>query len=281
MKETVFKDFSEKTRKLSKFSLKKVMIWIGIVILLLIINPFYTVDQTDVAVIKTFGKFTSIADPGLHMRIPFVQSIEKYYIGIATLDFTGEDYIPINVLSSDGLEITIDLSVQSLLKRDKMEEVATSFWSYSGLENWRVAIIRGSVRDIIANYKAENLYSEGRSEIEAKVKEKITKELASYFEVTGVLIRRIILPANLKTSIEEKLQAQQESMKMVYVLDKERQEADRKVIEAKGIADYNKMVSSSLTSDYIKWYWVSNLDKYESVIYVPVGNDGMPLFKGV
>jgi regulator of protease activity HflC (stomatin/prohibitin superfamily) len=281
MKEGGYMGFSEKSKGMFKSRFKKVLFWIGIIIVLLILNPFYTVDQTDVAVVKTFGKFTSIQGPGLHMQIPMVQTIEKYYVGIATYDFTGEDYPPITVLSNDGLEITMDLSVQSIIKKDKMENIATSFWSYAGLENWGVAIVRSSVRDVIANYRADNLYGEGRSKIEAEIKEKITAEVDQYFEVTGILIRKVTLPQNLKTSIEQKLQAQQESLKMEYVLDKEKKEAERKVIEAKGIADYNKMVSSSLTQDYIKWYWVSNLDKYQSVTYVPVGSDGMPLFKSV
>jgi regulator of protease activity HflC (stomatin/prohibitin superfamily) len=131
----------------------------------------------------------------------------------------------------------------------------------------------------MANYRAESLYGDGRSEIETKIKQKITQEVSQYFDVTGILIRKVNLPQNLQNSIEQKLQAQQEALKMEYVLDKEKKEAERKVIEAKGIADYNDLVSSSLTTDYIKWYWVNNLDKYQSVIYVPTGQDGMPLFK--
>jgi regulator of protease activity HflC (stomatin/prohibitin superfamily) len=263
----------------SNFGWKKTLFWVVLVIIVLTINPFYTVDQTDVMVVKTFGRVSSIQGPGLHIMIPFVQTIEAYYVGIATYDFTGEDYPPITVLSGDGLEITIDLSVQSVIRKEKMDDIATSFWSYSGLENWGVAIVRSSVRDVIADYRAESLYGSERSEIEVKIKEKITKEVEQYFDVTGILIRKVALPVNLKTSIEQKLQAQQESLKMEYILDKERKEAERKVIEAQGISNYNKMVSSSLTSDYIKWYWVNNLDKYDSVTYVPVGNDGMPIFK--
>ena len=89
------------------------------------------------------------------------------------------------------------------------------------------------------------------------------------------------LPEKVRSAIEDKLQAEQEAQRMEFVLLRENQEAERKRVEAKGIADANTVISGSLSENYLRWYWVTNLDKHQDVIYVPTGNDGMPMFKSV
>ena len=82
-------------------------------------------------------------------------------------------------------------------------------------------------------------------------------------------------------AIETKLRAEQEALTMQFVLQKEQLEAQRKVVEAKGIADSQKIIADSLTDKYLKWYWIRSLEQQNSVIYVPIGNDGLPLFKNI
>ena len=95
------------------------------------------------------------------------------------------------------------------------------------------------------------------------------------------MFRNVELPPQLKTAIEEKKKAEQESLRMEYILKKEEQEADRKRIEAQGIADANDIIAGSLTTNYLTWYWINNLDKHNSVMYVPIGEMGMPMFKNI
>lgn len=260
------------------------LIWI------LNLNPFYTVDQTETAVVKTFGSFSKVTDAGLHLKVPFIQRVQKYHTGIETTNFvidwdsyssTAKQYAPLSVLSSDGLEVVIDLSVQSVLQKDKIEAIGRSFSGSDELENWKVAATRGSVRDILAQYQAEVLYGEKRGEVEQLVEDKITERLGEYFAVNAVYIRGVFLPQNLKTAIEEKMQAQQKAMQMEYVVQKEKLEADRKSIEAKGIADYTKTISYSITPSYLQWYYVQAMDKMANspnskIIVLPVGSSNIP-----
>ena len=235
------------------------------------VNPFYTVDQTNMAVVKTFGSVSAVTGPGLNFKIPMVQKIERYYVGIETVNFVetaGQEYVlaqeqypSISVLSNDGLEVVLDVSILAVLKKDKIESVAKSFSGNYELENWRVAAVRASVRDIIALYKADSLYGEKRTEVEAQIKEKIRDRLSEYFELNAVFIRRVTLPQNLKTTIEQKLQAQQEAQKMEYVVQREKLEADRKSIEAKGIATFNELIAKSINDKYLQWYYIQALDK--------------------
>ena len=130
-----------------------------------------------------------------------------------------------------------------------------------GLPDFVEQISRASVRDIIALYKADSLYGEKRTEVEAQIKEKIRDRLSEYFELNAVFIRRVTLPQNLKTTIEQKLQAQQEAQKMEYVVQREKLEADRKSIEAKGIATFNELIAKSINDKYLQWYYIQALDK--------------------
>ncbi len=89
------------------------------------------------------------------------------------------------------------------------------------------------------------------------------------------------LPAQLVESIEAKKQAEQSAQRMVYVLQEENLERQRRIIEAEGISAANDIISGSLTNEYLTWYWISNLDSHDSVLYVPVGDSGIPLFREI
>ncbi|MFZ2969617.1 MAG: prohibitin family protein, partial [Minisyncoccia bacterium] len=97
-----------------------------------------------------------------------------------------------------------------------------------------------------------------------------------------ILLRNVILPAKLDQSIQEKLQAEQESQRYDFVLEKEKKEAERKRIEAEGIRDAQKTISESLSPEYINYLYIKELKDRAGTIYVPTNPDnGLPLFKGV
>ena len=97
----------------------------------------------------------------------------------------------------------------------------------------------------------------------------------------AVLIRKVTLPETVAQRVEQKIEAKQEAERMEFVIDRERLEADRRVIEAEGISEANKVIAESLTREYLQWHWIQSLENHDSVLYVPVGNNGMPLFKNV
>ncbi len=240
---------------------------VAVLALVLLSGSIFTVDQTEVAVVKTFGKYSHLAMPGLHFKIPFVQSVEKYYVGVRTIDLVegkaGTKYGPVIALSNDGLEIRMDVSVQTSLKPEKMEVVAKTFRSPEFIEAWKISTVRGVIRDVIAGYNAEALYGEQRSRVEGDIRHKLEEKLSKYYNVHAVYIRKVTLPANLKQAIEAKLQAQQDAMRMQFVVEKEKREAERKKIEAEGIAKANEIIGQSMRKnpEYLQWYYMKALEE--------------------
>ncbi|HEX3934355.1 MAG TPA: SPFH domain-containing protein, partial [Puia sp.] len=115
-------------------------------------------------------------------------------------------------------------------------------------------LARTKIRDNAVYYDAVSLYSTKRDEFQRRIFETISME----FEHRGLLleqllIRNISLPQAVKTSIEQKMTAEQDAQKMQYVLQKEQQEAQRKRVEAQGIADYQRIISESLTDRQLQY----------------------------
>jgi regulator of protease activity HflC (stomatin/prohibitin superfamily) len=235
---------------------------VGIVLIVIGIatSAFKVIDPGKVGVQTLFGKVQDeVLESGLHMVSPLVE--------ITTFDIQTQNYTmsaksnegqvqgddAIRVLSSDGLEVAIDLSVLYKVNPAKapyiMQNIGPDYESKIVRPEARTAIYNNAV-----NYQAVDLYSAKRSEFQAK----ITKTLNDVFQKNGlelqqILVRNITLPAAVRTSIESKIQAEQESQKMQFVLQKERQEADRKRVEAQGIADYQKILSTGLSDKQLQY----------------------------
>ncbi len=195
---------------------------------------------------------------------------------------TGGDDIAIPALTAEGLTVTVDLSILYHVERGS----APSIYQEIG-QNYREIvlkpIVRSTVRDLVSKYEAGDLYTEEKRVL---LQQKLLFDVGKKLEDKGIiietaLIRDIVLPAKIMDAIEDKLEAQQQAIMMEFVIDKEDKEADRKIIEAGGIAQSNEIISNSLTDGYLTWYWIQSLEEHESVIYVPVGESGLPIFKGV
>jgi len=142
--------------------------------------------------------------------------------------------------------------------------------------------IRTVIREIAARYEAKDIYTKDRTVVAQEMFDMLEPELKSRgIILEKVLIRNVQIPQKLTDAIEAKLTAEQEIEKKRFDVDKERAEADRKRVEAKGIADANEIIAESLTKSYLTWYWIENLVSHNSVIYVPIGQDGMPMFKTI
>jgi regulator of protease activity HflC (stomatin/prohibitin superfamily) len=190
----------------------------------------------------------------------------------------GDDAI--RVLTADGLEVTIDLTVLYRLIPSEaprlVREVGVDY-------EYKIVrpIARTRIRDNAVYYEAVSLYSTKRDEFQNR----IFKGIETDFRKRGLLlenllVRNITLPAAVKSTIEQKIQAEQEAQKMQFVLQKEKQEADRKRIEAQGIADYQHIISESLTDkqlqyEQIKAYKEMALSQNAKVIVM--GKGGAPV----
>lgn len=164
---------------------------------------------------------------------------------------TGDDAI--RVLSSDGLEVIIDLTV---LYRVQPEQAPTILKKIGGeYEDVIVRpIARTRIRDIAAYYEAVALYSTKRDEFQGR----IFKTIDADFKARGLvleqlLVRNINLPESVKKTIESKINAEQDAQKMQFVLQKEKQEAERKRVEAQGISDYQRIITTTLTDKQLQY----------------------------
>jgi regulator of protease activity HflC (stomatin/prohibitin superfamily) len=213
-----------------------------------------------VGVQTLFGKVQpTVLESGLNFVNPFVNVIE---FDVKTQNYTmsaihsegeksGDDAI--RVLTSDGLEVVIDLTVlYRALPSEAPRILQTIGTDYT--DKVVRPIARTSIRDNAVYYDAVSLFSTRRGEFQAK----ILKDIEAQFKKRGLvleslLIRNINLPNSVKQSIESKINAEQDSQKMQFVLAKERQEADRKRVEAQGIADYQKIMATGLTDKQLQY----------------------------
>jgi len=235
---------------------------IGFVIILIGILTacIVQINAGEIGVQKLFGKIQSnVLYSGLHFINPLV---EVEHVNIQTQNYTmsgvadegsksGDDAI--KVLTADGLEVTIDLSVlYRVVPND-----APRLLQQTGL-NYEDKIVRPvtrtRIRDNAVYYDAISLYSTKRDEFQQRIYSSIEKDFKSRgLLLENLLVRNITLPESVKQSIEQKINAEQDAQKMRFVLQKEQQEAQRKRIEAQGIADYQTIISQSLTDRQLQY----------------------------
>jgi regulator of protease activity HflC (stomatin/prohibitin superfamily) len=163
----------------------------------------------------------------------------------------GDDAI--RVLTSDGLEVVIDLTVLfRILQEDApriIQEIGVDY-----LDKIVRPIARTKIRDNAVYYQAVELYSTKRDEFQLRIYHSIDSVFKTRgFVLEQLLVRNITLPESVKKSIEEKIKAEQEAQKMIFVLQKERQEAERKRVEAQGISDYQKIINTTLTDKQLQY----------------------------
>ncbi|HTI60048.1 prohibitin family protein [Mucilaginibacter sp.] len=230
------------------------IIGFAVVILGLATSMFKQIGAGEVGVQTLFGKVQSrVLQSGLNIVNPLVEvttfdtKTQNYTMSGVNDEGTKSGDDAIRVLSSDGLEVTIDLSVLYKVNPEK-----TPFILQNIGPNYEDKIVRPvsrtAIRDNAVNYQAVDLYSTKRQEFQQKINQTIERSFErNGLQLQQILVRNITLPASVKASIESKINAEQDAQKMQFVLQKEKQEADRKRVEAQGIADYQKIISTQLS----------------------------------
>jgi regulator of protease activity HflC (stomatin/prohibitin superfamily) len=238
---------------------------VGVIVIALglALSAFKVIDPGQVGVQTLFGKVQDeVLESGPHIINPLVEITP---FNIRTQNYTmsgksGEGQVQgddaIRVLSSDGLEVTIDLSILYKVTPARAPYILQNIGeAYE--DNIVRPITRTAIRDNAVNYQAVDLYSTKREEFQLKINKTISDNFVKNgLEVQQILVRNITLPASVRESIESKIQAEQEAQKMQFVLQKESQEADRKRVEAKGIADYQKIISTGLTDKQLQYQMI-------------------------
>lgn len=261
------------------------LLGLGAIIVGLLMTSLVQIEPGEVGVQKLFGKVSNnTLQSGLNFKNPLVEVVpfdiktQNYTMsGVETEgEVRGDDAI--RVLSADGLEVIIDLTV---LYRVVPAE-APNILKEIGID-YRNTIVRPicrtKIRDNAVYYEAVALYSSKRDEFQ----DRIFKGIEVVFKQRGLmleqlLVRNITLPASVKTTIEGKINAEQEAQKMTFVLQKEKQEAERKRVEAQGIADYQRIISLSLTDKQLQYEMIKAIATSPNAkLIITGGTKGTPI----
>jgi prohibitin 1 len=257
------------------------LIGAGLVVLIAIIflfNSVIKVPTGSVTVLTLFGRVTGEVLPeGIHVINPLKSTND---LSIQTQELKESASVP----SAEGLVLSLDTSLIYHLNPEKAADV----YQKVGLRYMDVLIepnLRAAIREATASHTANALYSGERELVAKQIRDQLTTLLGQRgILVESILLRDIQLPQTLKTSIETKQQAEQEALAMNFRLQKEKQEAERKRIEAGGIRDFQQIVAQGISTQLLEWKGIEateNLAKSANAKVVVIGNSkGLPLILG-
>ena len=240
---------------------------------------FVTIDAGERGVLfQRFGgglDKENIYSPGFHVVAPW-NSMYVYEVRELQLEEEME------VLSSNGLNIKVDITARIRPAFDKIGELHETF-GRDYVERLIRPEMRSSVRQVIGQFTPEELYSTKRDTVQTLITQELSSALEdNYVLLRAILIRDIELPEKVRTAIEEKLEAEQGFLKYEYILDRERQEAERRIIEAQAKSDANAILNASLTDKILRDKGIeATLELAKSpnskVVVVGGSGDGLPL----
>ena len=261
---------------LSALKSRFLRIAIAVIIFILLMASTTSIPTGHVGVLTLFGKVTGDVLPeGIHLINP-LKSVTKMSVQTQSRKESA------NVPSKEGLILSLDTSLLFKLDKDKAAQVLQGIG-----EDYAEKVVepelRSAIRGVTADHSSNDLYTNGRELIQEQIKKDLSAKLAPQgVIVSDVLLRDVQLPALLKASIEAKQQAEQEALRMSFILQKEKQEAERKSIEAKGIADFQKIVAQGISPQLLEWKGIEATEKLaasSNTKIVVIGNtkNGLPL----
>ena len=257
-------------------SVRGLIIVIAIIVVILIGNPLTVIPAGHVGVKDFFGSVSpSVLTPGVHLVFPFTRVVK---MSIKTQEVKETAEVP----SKEGL--TMDLEGSLLFRLDPAR--APDIYKTIGPNYQEIAVepqIRSAIREVTATYEAKALYSAERDKIASETFQLFAKMSQGRGIIAeAVLLRKIGLPAVVANAIQEKLKREQEAEQMKFVLQKEQQEAERKRIEAQGVADFQRIVASGISQQLLEWKGIEATEKLAlsaNTKIVVIGNSksGLPI----
>eukprot|EP00040_Diaphanoeca_grandis_P015812 m.81127 g.81127 ORF g.81127 m.81127 type:complete len:289 (-) comp25387_c0_seq1:152-1018(-) len=213
------------------------------------------IPPANIGIKATFGHVSETTlESGIHITNPFAN---VHLFATKTLLYEQANHVP----TSEGLTVDLDVAILYHIDVSGVRDIFLSL----GLAYETVVIkpeLSSAVRGLTSGYEAKALYTSGRKELQEKLKADLSAALGPRsLIVEDVLLRAVKLPAQLTHSIELKAQAEQDSQRMEFVLSKEKQEADRKAIEAKGISQFQKIVSEGISPALLQWKGIEATEK--------------------
>ena len=221
----------------------------SILIFTLVLSGCTTVVRQDEVGVREFlGVFSDqVSNPGLKLYFWPISDVEKFPLRTKNLE------VSLDLPSKEGLNVSAEISILYRIEAIKATQILQSV----GIDYEQALILpvfRSSSADVTSKFDAKDMHTGKRAEIENEIKLHMVKLLASRgFMIESVLLKAIKLPSGLARSIEEKLQAEQNAQRMNFVLDQERKEAERLMIQAQGVRNAQKTISQGLNKNILQY----------------------------
>ena len=241
---------------------------------LIVLSMVKIVPPGHVGVLVLFGRVHGVISEGLHFVNPLV-TMELMSVR------TQEVFERVEAPSKEGLNMVVEVSLLYHLN----PEAAMSVYRQLGPRYREVVVIpqfRSAIRSVTVRHEARDLYTSGRELITNEILRILEEELKPRgLIVEAILMRRMILPKAIEEAINAKLAADQDAQRMRFVLEKERQEAERKRVEAQGIQDFQRIISMGLNEQLLRWKGIEATEHLakspNTKVIIVGGRDGLPL----
>lgn len=255
----------------------------SLALVILISSSVFKVDAGEAIILLQFGRpYDQVEEAGLHMKRPWADTIE-WITRLKAIEET------IEARSKDDMKIAIDLTIWWAVQPNKLDIMYSKISKdYNTLENsFVIPAIRSAIRDEVAK-STYNELNTNREKYAEEISIYVANKLADkYVIVDKVNIRNIVPPESVNQSIEEKLQMEQAAQKEEHKLELSRKRAEVRRVEAKGIADAQKIIQQKLTPLYVQWYAIEMQkelagSKNTTFYFVPMSNNsGIPMVYGM
>lgn len=273
---------------IKSINLARIVVYVAMVVVLLM-SALVQIGPGHVGVPILFGNVQdNVLRSGLNFVNPLVE-VEKLDTRIQAYTMSGvkdegavQGDDAITTLSSDGLSLKLDVTVWFKLSENETPNLLRSIGT-DYIEKIVRPATRTALRDVTVMFTATDIYSSKRDDFISE----ITKNLEKSFVGKGILLEKILLrnvelPSRVKEAIDEKIAAEQRAQQMVYTLQKEKQEAERKKVEAGGIADAQRIISNTINPQYLQWKYIEALkelmnSKNNTIVITPYDQKLTPL----
>jgi len=251
---------------------------VPVILAVILVSMVKIVPPGHVGVLILFGKVHGSIPEGLHLVNPLT-SMELMSVR------TQEIFEHAEAPSKEGLNVALEVSILYHLDPREAVQVYRSIGP-----NYQEIVVktqfRSAIRGITVRHEAKDLYTSSRELIADEIFQDLQGDMKKRgVEVEKVLLRRIQLPPSVVEAINSKLAADQEAQRMRFVLEKEKQEAERKRIEAQGIQDFQRIVSQGISEQLLRWKGIEATSRLaessNSKVVIVGGRDGLPLIFNV
>jgi prohibitin 1 len=271
--------FTNAKKRYNKPETNFALVGFGVALLIAILQCWTIIPAGHVGVIDFFGNVSdNTLYPGVNLVNPMANVIK--------FDARTQELKEVmNVPSQEGLSVELEISLLYSLSFANANKIYKTVGE-DYVEKILIPQFRSVVRGVTASYDAKALYTEEREVLSKRIETDLSKLVGPRgITLEAAPLRQITLPPGLTSAIEEKLKAEQESQRMQFVLQRETQEAQRKRIEAQGIADFQKIVSAGISEQLLKWKGIEATEKLANssnskVVIIGSAKDGLPVILG-